>query len=177
MYNTDLQCLLSFFKANLFVLLELKGLLSPDRAHFELHGAKWNSLQRSCNTYFSKACPFAQKCHGLCKSEYEKSLIDLVLDSSSKKACLRIATSQVEDVEAELRFPHVQKFTKSRRGFVALRNTANCPSNVRWRRLQTFGRFLYTLTEHTSLWSMSLLSSKKSADPAKQFITLPLSPI
>ena len=107
--------------------------------HFELHGAKWNSLQRSCNTYFSKACPFAQKCHGLCKSVlvvppaleqrfgYDVSMgripliffvlgefgrfgsptinsswnnmkkeleIDLVSDSSCKKACLRIAMSK-----------------------------------------------------------------------------------
>ena len=29
--------------------------------HFELNGSKWNSLQRSCSAYFSKACPFANK--------------------------------------------------------------------------------------------------------------------
>ena len=60
--------------------------------------------------------------------------------------------SRVEDVEAELRLPHV-RYSQSR-DYAALTHIANCPSNVRWRRLQTV-----TLTEHGSLWSMSLLSS------------------
>ena len=83
--------------------------------------------------------------------------IDLVSDSSCKKACLHIAMSQVEDVEAELRLPHV-RYSQSR-GNVEFTHVANFPSNVRWRRLQTDGRLLDTLTEHSSVWSMSPLSS------------------
>ena len=66
--------------------------------------------------------------------------IDLVPDSSCAKTCLGISQSQVEDVEAELRLPHV-RYSQSR-GFAALRHIANCPSNsVRWRRLQMVRRF------------------------------------
>ena len=65
--------------------------------------------------------------------------------------------SQVEDVEAALRLPHVR--CSQSRGSAALAHIANCPSNVRWRRLQTDGRLFDTLTEHSSLWSMSSLSS------------------
>ena len=36
--------------------------------------------------------------------------IDLIPDDSCKKTCLRIAMSQVEDVEAELRLPHFRTF-------------------------------------------------------------------
>ena len=72
----------------------------------------------------------------------------------SKSLALHIAMRQVE---AELRLPHIQKSKSG--GYAAPTHIANCPSNVGWRRLQTVGRFLYTLTEHSSLWSMSLLSS------------------
>ena len=74
----------------------------------------------------------------------------------------------MEDVEAELRLPHIQN--SQSRGFAALRRIANCPSNsVRWRRLQTDGRLLDTLTEHSSVWSMSPLSSVCRMETAPGF--------
>ena len=75
--------------------------------------------------------------------------------------------SQVEDVEAALRLPHVR--CSQSRGSAALAHIANCPSNVRWRRLQTDGRLLDTLTEHSSLWSMSSLSSPFRTETACGF--------
>ena len=79
--------------------------------------------------------------------------INRISDSSCKKTSLRISMSQVE---AELKLPLVQN--SQSRGSAALRQIANCPSNVRWRRVRTDGRLLDTLTEPSSLWSMSPLS-------------------
>ena len=55
----------------------------------------------------------------------------------AKKACLQ--TSSMSQLEAELRLPHMQN--SQSRGYAALTHIANCPSNVRWRRLQTVRRF------------------------------------
>ena len=63
----------------------------------------------------------------------------------------------MSQMEAELKLPLVQNWQS--RGSAALRQIANCPSNVRWRRVRTDGRLLDTLTEPGSLWSMSPLSS------------------
>ena len=63
--------------------------------------------------------------------------INRISDSSCKKSCLRIAMSQME---AELKFPHVQN--SQSRVVASLTHIANCPSNVRWRRLQTVARQL-----------------------------------
>ena len=63
----------------------------------------------------------------------------------------------MSQMEAELKLPLVQNWQS--RGSAALRQIANCPSNVRWRRVRTDGRLLDTLTEPGSLWSMSSLSS------------------
>ena len=88
-------------------------------------------------------------------------MIDLIPDDSCKKACLRIAMSQVEDVEAELRLPHV-RYSQSQ-GYAALTHIAHCPSNVH------FLIHLDTVTEHSSVWSMSPLSSPCRMETAPGF--------
>ena len=45
----------------------------------------------------------------------------------------------MSQVEAELRLPHAWNLQS--RGYAALTHIANCPSNVRWRRLQRVRRF------------------------------------
>ena len=86
----------------------------------------------------------------------------------AQKACLQTSSmSQVQDVEEELRLPHVRHSQSG--GSAALTHIANCPSRVRWRRLQTVGRLLDTLTEHSSLWSMSPLSSPCRMETASGF--------
>ena len=45
----------------------------------------------------------------------------------------------MSQMEAELKLPHVQN--SQSRVVASLMHIANCPSNVRWRRLQTARRF------------------------------------
>ena len=73
----------------------------------------------------------------------------------------------MSQMEAELKLPLVQN--SQSRGSAALRHIANCPSNVRWRRVRTDGRLLDTLTEPSSLWSMSPLSSPCRMETAPGF--------
>ena len=90
--------------------------------------------------------------------------INRISDSSCKKSSLRSSMSQVE---AELQLPLVRN--SQSQGSAALRHIANCPGNVRWRRLRTDGRLLDTLTEPSSLWTMSPLSSPCRMETAPGF--------
>ena len=86
-------------------------------------------------------------------------------DDSCQRASLRIAMSQVDDVDAELRLLHVQYlivFTKW--WLCGTYGIAKCSSNVH------FLIHLYTLTERSSsVWSMSPLSSPSRMETAPGF--------
>ena len=92
------------------------------------------------------------------------SMIPLIIFVFGEFSSAGISMSQME---AELKLPLVQN--SQSRGSAALRHIANCPSNVRWRRVRTDGRLLDTLTEPSSLWSMSPLSSPCRMETAPGF--------
>ena len=87
-------------------------------------------------------------------------IVDLIPDGSCKATCLQV--SSMSQVQAELRLPHIQ--TSQSRGSAALRHTANCPSNVRCRRLQKIGRRCRTMNIPRSAAAASS-SFKKSQTP------------